>query len=415
MSDCRHRGGGQPASGRVAVRSGSTLTEVLVALLIMSIGIVSLATLFPLATARSAKAVQMTTATDMRHNAEAFLDRFPESLARQRDNFLKPPAYADGPATPFVVDPVITDRSIFSDTEVNGKKYKDYFGVWTTQGAVGVPWPHLARLPAPDTLSRAAVAQSVDTYSTLETLRFNSAGGPVLTNATTLTLPTIVRSNLANYSTTSLLATLRIVFEAADGRSVQIRTPTALTSNALTWSQPIRTSPLPLVARIEAQEVRYSWMLAVRPIPNTDLFDVDVVTYFSRPTSISIPANTPPIPAYPEWLFQVWAYNRNEPVPSNNSYGLQAGQSQYRIQNGVGPNGTLKPVIRKGGFMVDVENNRWYRIAHVKPAPDPNETLVYLDTPVIESSKAMNNGVPTRNYVMFPRGVVDVFPLGVRK
>jgi len=373
--------------------------------------------LFPLATARSAKAVQMTTATDMRHNAEAFLDRFPESLARQRGSMLRhdPPKYATG--IPFVIDPMLTDRYAvphWDKADANSRLLKDYFGVWTNAGVV---WPHLGRLPAPDTASTAALAQSVDTYIGMYNLRFGTAGGPVLTNNVTLTLPATVRSELSTHTASTRLATLRLVFESADGRSVQIRTPSTLTSTALTWTQPIQTNPLPLAVRIENQDPRYSWLLAVRQIPNTDLFDVDVVTYFQRPNMYL--RHTSPSQPYPEQMFRVWSYDRTKgPVgEANLNYGLQAGQSQYVVMNEPGSNGTFTPVIRRGSFLLDGENNRWYRIANVKPAfPVVNQTLVYLDTPVIESNKAVdNNGKPTRNYVMFPRGVVDVFPLGVRK
>src|SRR5436190_18179248 len=44
----------------VSTRFGSTLTEVLVALLVMSIGLVSLTTMFPLSVLRSIKAAQLT-------------------------------------------------------------------------------------------------------------------------------------------------------------------------------------------------------------------------------------------------------------------------------------------------------------------------------------------------------------------
>ena len=62
-----------------ARRDGSTLTEVLVALLIMSIGLVSVAVMFPLSVLRSIKGAQLTAATDARYNAEAMLTVFPNT------------------------------------------------------------------------------------------------------------------------------------------------------------------------------------------------------------------------------------------------------------------------------------------------------------------------------------------------
>ena len=47
-------------------RGGVTLTEVLVSLMLMSIGVVTLATLFPLAVLRAVQATQLTSATILR-------------------------------------------------------------------------------------------------------------------------------------------------------------------------------------------------------------------------------------------------------------------------------------------------------------------------------------------------------------
>jgi hypothetical protein len=407
-------------------RQGATLTEVLVALLILSIGLVSLATLFPLATIRSAKAVQMTTAADMRYNAEAFLDRFPESLKTLNTNALVPPKYV--PGIPFVIDPDLNDNRnpILEDkADSSGKQYRDYFGVQTRTSASAISvWPHIARLPAPDTASLASLAQSVDTFTTLYSLRLTGANAPAVTT-TSFTLPATVHAELLRTAGAALqLQFVRLVFESRDGRAVQIRRPTQLTGTTFQWTQALPNDFLPsnttspkaaLVARIESQQVRYTWLLAVRPIPNTDLFDVDAVSFFLRPRTMEPTATRDP---YSEQLFQIWSYQR--PNGSNGAngqmdtrFGLQAGQSQYVVV----ANGNDNPVIRKGSFLVDGENNRWYRIANVKEAfPAVGQWLVYLDRPVIESNKAVDaNGAPTKNWVMFPRGVVDVYPLGVRK
>ncbi|MGC1273111.1 MAG: hypothetical protein WBC44_05350, partial [Planctomycetaceae bacterium] len=55
-------------------RGGTTLTEVLMSLMIMGIGLVSVATLFPLSVLRSIEATQQTTATALRYGAEALID-----------------------------------------------------------------------------------------------------------------------------------------------------------------------------------------------------------------------------------------------------------------------------------------------------------------------------------------------------
>ncbi|HTN00484.1 MAG TPA: hypothetical protein VL132_01330, partial [Planctomycetaceae bacterium] len=65
---------------RTAGRRGVTLSEVLVSLLVMSIGVISLATLFPIATLRMIQATQLTQSTQLRYNAEALTHAQPALL-----------------------------------------------------------------------------------------------------------------------------------------------------------------------------------------------------------------------------------------------------------------------------------------------------------------------------------------------
>lgn len=65
------------STGVVRGRNGVTLTEVLMSLMIMGIGVVSLATLFPIATLRVLEATNLTNSTIARYNAEGVVDAFP--------------------------------------------------------------------------------------------------------------------------------------------------------------------------------------------------------------------------------------------------------------------------------------------------------------------------------------------------
>ena len=57
----------------ISQRAGATLSEVLISLLVMSIGVVSLATLFPIAILRSVQATHLTNSANLRYNVEALL------------------------------------------------------------------------------------------------------------------------------------------------------------------------------------------------------------------------------------------------------------------------------------------------------------------------------------------------------
>ncbi len=66
------------ASNSMLDRGGTTLSEVLISLLVMSVGVVSLATLFPISVLRSVQATQLTNATNLRFNAQEMARAVPQ-------------------------------------------------------------------------------------------------------------------------------------------------------------------------------------------------------------------------------------------------------------------------------------------------------------------------------------------------
>lgn len=65
---------------------GTTLAEVLMSLMVMGIGVVSLATLFPISAVRVLEATNLTNSTVLRYNAEGIVDSFP-SMIHEPDGF----------------------------------------------------------------------------------------------------------------------------------------------------------------------------------------------------------------------------------------------------------------------------------------------------------------------------------------
>lgn len=74
----------------VAARRGTTLAEVLMSLMVMGIGVVSLATLFPISAARVLEATNLTNSTVLLYNAEGIVDSFP-AMIHQPDGFALDP------------------------------------------------------------------------------------------------------------------------------------------------------------------------------------------------------------------------------------------------------------------------------------------------------------------------------------
>ena len=108
-------------------RSGSTLTEVLVALMITSIGLVSVATLFPLSVLRAVKATQLTSATDSRFNAEAMIDLYPNIIKSPGVNPINPAVVTVPTNFPTTANLATNDPSLTQNYIV------DPMGFWAIQ------------------------------------------------------------------------------------------------------------------------------------------------------------------------------------------------------------------------------------------------------------------------------------------
>ena len=406
-------------------RSGATLTEVLVSLLIMSIGIVSLTTMFPLSMLRTLKATQLTKGTDLRYNAEAFIKMNPRLLADPNgDGITNPvPEY-------FVIDPF--GRFYAGDYLVNQGLPTAYPAIHDTFGNTGNsnPLPFNFQLGRniggtnrynggrSSLLLSDALAAVPDTW--VHQYDGDATVPPTFTTPGTVTGLIVSGLNTSGWaaSFTPPLApppavpfACRAVIESLDGTSRQFRQITSVTTDTISWSEdldnngavdpgedingngvidlyPLPASFTPGRVMIQAQERRYTFLLTCRkdPLDDPATANVDVVVFADR--SIDNPPEQ-------EQLF-----------PAQFPVGSRTMNVTYAVPGNV-------PNAKKGGFVFDANNARWYRIVSILDDKAGN-MVVGLEGPTIKMSAVdTSTNPPTQlGRVMFPKAVVDVFPIG---
>jgi hypothetical protein len=217
----------------------------------------------------------------------------------------------------------------------------------------------------------------------------------------------------------------RITFFSADGRTSVSREVTRFETlaNRVLWTEDTNGNgqldpgedsnlnggldlhPLPpnfvvTSIRLEAPEVRYSWLLTIRRVIS-GLAEVDVVVYFRR----SLPAD-PDDAKSDERLYPVVTMASIGGKPQ--LVGFLQGSPVIEVQYDA-----VRPAIKKGGFLFDAGNARWYRITNIL-SDNGSRVSLQIDPPAILSSPRDNNGNVVGNLVMFPKGVVEVFSLGTR-
>lgn len=402
-----HRASSHPTKGR----AGTTLSEILISLLVMSIGCVSLATLFPISVLRSIQATQLTNATILRLNAEQLIELFPR-LAHDPDNnksllFPNPSYMTEHNTERFVVDPLGATNSI-----LNSAGLQAVFG--NNGGSPFPPATRINRYHGGFTNSNFLAPLNVSTRVAYlpDSWQLAAKGNAPNLNAAnhTITVAPNVDTLTAQNTLSSLgVGSVRVVLFAPNGKSSVTRLVTSIAGQVVSWDDPATTADdLPanytsvLRYRLEFVDPRYSWILTVRKKPNA-LYpaadaEVDVVVFHKR--------------AFSAAAEQVYALvpKPTDPYgnPNPNGIGLFTNQTDFTLDlsttNAMSP--PVKPFLKKGSFVFDAQNAHWYRVVQVRD--DPVNPVVTIDRPATAPIYAGTPGGPD---IMAMPGVVEVFPL----
>ena len=498
-------------------RGGTTLSEVLVSLLVMSVGVFSLMILFPIAVLRSAQATHLTNSANLRYNAEALLGPRPElySIAK---SWAAGQTYNIGDlVTPTELTSVKAPPVVFqvSDTNPtggasgasgvfepnwdfqNGQPTSDNGLVWTTFRVKNYIIDPLGEVlmsqspsdysyrntkvgdffgndgAAPYQLIRAfnGGATSEATADDLATLP-DSWTNEVESNQVSLSSTTSCNLNdLQDYITqvTNGLPSSRIVLFDITGKVSHVRSVISTSSSGLSpqtinWGAPLPSGFTPVKARVDVKSRRYTWLLSVRrSFGGASL--MDVVVFFKRPFS---PKDEQVYPA----SFQTGAIDSANSNPAKDywsNYVTDPGYDGFPGVKGFDDDGNNvvdntgelgwpgsddsprnwvvvqydatgdKPFIKKGGYVTDAENLRWYRIVDYVEASTPEfamkkaglDTTVTAYTPdapisgnhrsffIRVENKILQNGTQPsggpggtpRGRAILMRGIIDVYPI----
>jgi hypothetical protein len=212
----------------------------------------------------------------------------------------------------------------------------------------------------------------------------------------TATLSNVDLSNVA-VSTEGALATAtppyvisRVVLIDATGKNSQTRIVTGVNAATTTvsWNgnDPLTANFTPVMARVETQEPRYTWLLTVRPSSSPGgLSNVEVTVFFNRTLT-----------------------------PSDEQAYTATGADGVQAPFTVTYSGQ-KPFVKKGSFLFDCVFGRWYRVVNVVDLSS-TQFNVFVDQarPSADLLAAQQLGIGQNFGAVFMRGVVDVFPLPLK-
>ena len=499
-------------------RRATTLSEVLVSLLVMSIGVVSLITLFPISVLRSAQATHLTNSANLRYNVEALLGARPELYAIGR-NWIASGSYAVGDlVTPTELTSVKSPPVVFRCTQAgtagqfepdwdfrNGNITADGTAEWTTYRVRNYVIDPLGAFLVESGYRQTVNPVAGDYYfghdggvNTARTLIRAFAGGAgneiaaddlatlpdswinqVESDSVVLTGPASCDlGGLQDFITpvaasfpASRIVMFDITGKVSHMRRITSTSGTVVNNQSVNWTTALPSGFVPVKARVDTKERRYTWLLSVRrSFGGASL--MDVVVFFKRPFSGKDEQ------LYPA-TFQTGAIDLANSDAANDRWsnfvtdpGLdgQAGVAGIN-DDGNGVTDTLangspdpaelgwpgsddsprnwlviqydstgeKPFIKKGGYVTDAENLRWYRILDYHEGPTPTAVMqkAGLDTSLTAytpdaqydttyrsifirvENKILQNGtqpsggaggVP-RGRAMLMRGIIDVYPI----
>lgn len=432
----------------VSSRRGATLMEVLMSVMIMGLGVIPLATLFPISVKRSAQATQLTNATILRYNAEALLDAFPDRLLHDPDNNGNRDEHRYSSRNYFI-DPI---GYYFAENNT----YRGRFGNDGQGAAFGVKRHAAGFASEPAAMPLAAVSAATKLFSQQDSWQLQFEGIPT---GNALDSVTFDPTNPLNDLPTELLADISLNVAAADPRGIQSRMvifdsegkeaqvrlltaaiPPADIANGIIQGFVALPDNLRYVdsmgngivskVRFEIQQQRYSYLLSVRHQP-TRVAAVDVVVFFKRDFS-----------PLSEVVHSVSGFVRYKPGADgspgvhdvdDNQDGTKDDRGElgwkgsddepnYEFKLHYNTNITgpplnmspedIKPALKKGGHLFDAKNARWYRIQKYVENTAGTEADVTLDQPITQDIRTSSGGTANADGVIVRPDVVQVYALG---
>lgn len=404
-------------------RSGVTLTEVLMSMFIMSLGVMFVVTLFPVSVLRTVEASQMTSGTILRYSAESMIDVVPglvhdpdgdgdqvphyrggdPAMTLHTRNYLVDPLgffthlldQAD-PIDPDITLPTASHGWVGSTVDVNGNTTGVLNILRRYDGGIAARNPSLSLTSRADVESLAEAAAGL-VYSNdrwekvVDVDRGISLGpNPAGFQVNNVTLAGADLSQLVpGISRVSLYGTY--------GRISQSYAVTAvdLPNSRIDWSaaeflpRGMVTSGVSRVT-VENNKRLFSWFLTVRKDPDGKA-GIDVVVMFNREIA---PKNEVPFEAF---------------------FGSGTGEVYVNV-------GAAEPFLKKGGYVFDVENARWYRIADFVAETNMIAGKTFDLRITTEDSVRQPGTVNDHDgdglvdgFAVFMPGIVDVFPLSPRE
>ncbi len=394
-------------SSRPAGRRGVTLSEVLVSTFVMSIGVVSVATLFPISMLRSVQATQATNATLLRQNAAALLS-FDTALVHDPD---RDSDFSEHAGTTFLIDPLGRADSLGA----LGTMLR-FSGV-ANNNIPSIPvMERLAMLPDTWQPILTSPVQGLDNTNFLVTVPTTTDVSGLAGQMRTASSPTLPRYRMILTDATGKKNAIKDLFQVNTG------------SYQLSWRDSAGPTPAtlpftPVRVKVEAQERRYTCMFTVRKEGKGLVAGVDVVTFFNRSLS---PAD--------EFVYS-GTYSINVRTGVSTSTGFDGAPGIEGVDDdgdfttdetdgselgwpGSDDNRTIDvswnssadpiPFVKNGGFVLDASSGQWYRIVQYTENQSAGTARIVVDRDLVPLP-----GTSTPQLVFF-RGVLEVYPLGMR-
>lgn len=445
-----------PVSAAPGHPAGVTLTEVLMTLMIMSIGVSSVVVLFPISVLRSIQSTQLTNSAILKYNVESRLRQQPDLIFdpdgdytfqsddQGRDRALAE-HYRGGGSRNYIVDPV-GFHAMFSDGFDTLARYFGNDGV--QQGfdpGGGAPRIALRRYDGGVFTRFLGAEESSITLGALsqdqlDALGFLTRELGMLGDGRTIQLDSfalqllvyqnvvigvqltedVLPADLSNIPTGATTRpgglisdpeTAEVTLFSVSGKLSQTFPITLIdaANRKIYWSEydengnsvdfngngvmdirplPVEFGNPPQIGRVVLQSDRpndYSWMLTVRRSSDGQVRGADVVVRFNTGTSV-----------LDERIF-----------PASFTDGLAVAYVDAVTDSS---GNIVEPTLKRGGFIFDAENARWYRITNYEGIAGGNafsgfDYRITLETSIIKGDGSLSGAI-------FLPGVVDVYPMG---